>query len=361
MCSEEKKKKFSDHNILLSICIGTYNRKELLLGLLDELARYPGDAIEVIVCDNASTDGTWEALQKVTDNRFHICRNPENYGAEYNWLKTLWMGNGKYLMNLNDRSFIDLNSLDKVLSLMEKTDAGAIVTCGMKENDRLKVDSYENRACTMERLGEPGDIIYSGWIVREIKKDYGDELQKDDTYKMWGILTDRLLSAENWYWFSEVRLVKGNPTCTFSKIKVNRVSRGYIFTGCPEGQRGICIDKLDRVSYISPANQEKYVRGIVKAYARTFFWTTWNSYHNESICKRYEYVPPRHTFWIKETLIWQHEIIKTLKKENYENADVFQFIKRQIWEEYKEFSYYRLTQTRIVKMMVRAKHAICKE
>ena len=84
MCSGEKKKKFSDHNILLSICIGTYNRKELLMGLLDELARYPGDAIEVIVCDNASTDGTWEVLQKVTDNRFHICRNPENYGAECN-------------------------------------------------------------------------------------------------------------------------------------------------------------------------------------------------------------------------------------------------------------------------------------
>ena len=59
----------------LSICIPTYNRKRNLSELLDVLAEIRGMAdIEVIVSDNASTDGTKEYMEDlVKKKKFKIC------------------------------------------------------------------------------------------------------------------------------------------------------------------------------------------------------------------------------------------------------------------------------------------------
>ena len=59
--------------IKLSICIPTYNRKGNLSELLDALAEMIGEArdIEVIISDNASTDGTKEYMKNLeTSGKF---------------------------------------------------------------------------------------------------------------------------------------------------------------------------------------------------------------------------------------------------------------------------------------------------
>ena len=53
-----------DASPLLSICIPTYNRRDFLetclRSVVEELERHPDTSIEVVVSDNASTDGTRE-------------------------------------------------------------------------------------------------------------------------------------------------------------------------------------------------------------------------------------------------------------------------------------------------------------
>lgn len=51
---------------LLSLCIPTYNRGEILRETLDTIVLSPDfdDRVEVVICDNCSTDNTREISQE---------------------------------------------------------------------------------------------------------------------------------------------------------------------------------------------------------------------------------------------------------------------------------------------------------
>jgi len=67
-------------NIL--IIIVTWNKKSYILELLASLAKpdYPSQAIDILVIDNASTDGTVGAI-KAAYPYIHLICNPDNLGG----------------------------------------------------------------------------------------------------------------------------------------------------------------------------------------------------------------------------------------------------------------------------------------
>jgi GT2 family glycosyltransferase len=62
--------------------IVTWNRKDYVLDLLNSLRNldYPSSSIETVVVDNASQDGTVEAIREQFPQVHLIC-NPENIGG----------------------------------------------------------------------------------------------------------------------------------------------------------------------------------------------------------------------------------------------------------------------------------------
>ena len=344
--------------IVLSICIGTYNRKELLKQLLEEILKYPNEDIELVICDNASTDGTWAMLKEISDKRLKSYCNEKNYGADYNWLNSLWHGDGTYLMNLNDRELIDIQALKKFVEVIHKVEADMIVASGHKKTVEFNADNYINRTCIMQKLGEPGDIIYSRKCIELLKNKYVNGLDIERLSEIQGTLYDIMFSTDNWYWYIGSRVVKDRPMAEFARIKPNRISNGYVFTGSPEGQRAICRDQLIKVKYIDENNKENYAKGVILAYARTFFWTPWRSRHNKDICLRYAYNPPVCTFWIKEIILWKKSVKKALKEGEYYSINVCNFARKSIWKEYFNFIYQRLCETNAIKILVKIKHYI---
>lgn len=344
--------------IVLSICIGTYNRKELLKQLIEEILNYPNEDIEIVVCDNASTDGTREMLKKISDKRLKCYYNGKNYGAEYNWLNSLWHGEGTYLMNLNDREFIDIQALKEFVQVIHRIEADIIVASGHKKTLDFNADNYVNRTCIMQKLGEPGDVIYSGKCIELLKNNYANGLDIERLPEIQGTLCDIMFSAGNWYWYTGLRIVKDRPMEEFAKIKPNRISNGYVFTGSPEGQRAICKDQLVKVKYISENNKESYVKGVISAYARTFFWTPWRSKHNKDICLRYDYNAPIWIFWIKEIVIWMRQVKAALIEGEYYSINMYSFAKKSIRKEYFHFVYQRLCEMHFIKILVKIKHYI---
>ena len=54
--------------ILISIIVPTYNRKELVIKLIDSLSNQKNKNFEIIVIDDGSTDDTYNILKKL----FHL-------------------------------------------------------------------------------------------------------------------------------------------------------------------------------------------------------------------------------------------------------------------------------------------------
>jgi abequosyltransferase len=105
---------------LLTIAIPTYNRSQLLGGLLSvlapQLAGHP--EIELQISDNASPDDTSQVVQQFVDAGLKVSyhRHPENIGSDANFISCFKRANGKYFWLFGDDDIIVPGALDEVLS-----------------------------------------------------------------------------------------------------------------------------------------------------------------------------------------------------------------------------------------------------
>lgn len=344
-----------ENNIILSICIATYNRKQLLLELLKDVLSYEYDDIEIIVTDNASPDGTWETISRILDKRLRIYRNDENYGAEYNWMRSLLHGNGKYLMMCNDRQIVNIDAIGEFVQKFRNIDVDVVVAFEDVQSENLNIATYEDRKCVHCKLGEPGAIIYSQNISRLFRENYHKELTKENVKEVLSKYVDSAMSSEKWYWYGKTLFI-GRSDEALENVKVQRKSDGYIFAGYPKGQLAICKDMLSYVQYINPCNRKKFIRGTIMAYAHTLIWTTISSYSSPARCKRYNYTPPRHTFWFKEVCMFGWSIRKHLIALHCYDREIKEYLWKRLVKEYIEFLMRALSETKVVQMMVRIKH-----
>jgi glycosyltransferase involved in cell wall biosynthesis len=107
---------------LLTIAIPTYNRAlliEHLLAVLLEQMR--GEKrVELLVSDNASTDGTCEVIETYQNRGLairYIC-NETNLGADRNILQCFEEANGQYVWIFSDDDLILPGSLQRILSAL---------------------------------------------------------------------------------------------------------------------------------------------------------------------------------------------------------------------------------------------------
>lgn len=111
----------------LSIGIVTYNGKALLAQCLESMDR-AGSAVsyEVIVVDNASTDGTCEWLQ-TAHPRARLVRNDQNRGIAVGNNQCLQAAQGRYVLLLNNDTLVLPGALDRLVAFGEAhPDAGAV-------------------------------------------------------------------------------------------------------------------------------------------------------------------------------------------------------------------------------------------
>lgn len=108
------------NNKLLSICIPTYNRSEILDSTLSSLFSNPEfdkNKIEVIVSDNCSTDNTAEVVAKYSLVRYY--RNDENV-RDCNFSIVLGYATGSYIRLFNDTLSFKKGALKTMLDRIEK-------------------------------------------------------------------------------------------------------------------------------------------------------------------------------------------------------------------------------------------------
>ncbi|SEC35730.1 glycosyltransferase family 2 protein [Terriglobus roseus] len=101
----------SEHRPLLTIAIPTFNRAVFLQELLELLVPQLENVadIELIVCNNASTDSTTEVVDAYLpagDQRFRRIVNESNIGSDANFVKCFREARGKYFWLFGDDDII---------------------------------------------------------------------------------------------------------------------------------------------------------------------------------------------------------------------------------------------------------------
>ena len=108
-------------DIVLTICIPTYNRVNKLLSLINNLLEYKEYDIEIVVLDNYSNDNTIHELAKIQDKRLVVIKNSHNIGSMPNIIRSLSFGNGDFLLLCLDKDFICTNYLKLFIDKLKKS------------------------------------------------------------------------------------------------------------------------------------------------------------------------------------------------------------------------------------------------
>lgn len=112
-------------NILLSICIPSFNRGDRAYdNVIHLLQSYYDEEIEIILSNNGTQNETkeyYDKIRDIDDARLHYFAYEENQGFAINSCKTCELASGKFILLSSDEDLVNFNVLDKVMNLLNNT------------------------------------------------------------------------------------------------------------------------------------------------------------------------------------------------------------------------------------------------
>lgn len=114
----------------ISVVIPCYNRRDRILASVESVLGQSYDALELIVVDDASTDGTAELFGNYPDKRLHFLRYEENRGACFARNYGAERATGEYLAFQDSDDIWHRDKLEKQLRHLHQTGAD-MSFCGM--------------------------------------------------------------------------------------------------------------------------------------------------------------------------------------------------------------------------------------
>ena len=147
----------------VTIGISTYNRVDgtfplALRSALDQ--SYPN--LEVLVCDNASEDGTEAYMARQRDARLRYHRHPTNIGAHANFNACVDLAHGEYFLLLHDDDLLEPGFVAQAMAAIGDERPG-VVLAGTR-----RIDGTGNRRGVAQAppAGLGGAGLFEAWFQR---------------------------------------------------------------------------------------------------------------------------------------------------------------------------------------------------
>lgn len=122
----------------LSIITLSYNTKKILTDCIKSVERYTKDIkFEIIVIDNASTDGSVDLIKKLKGKGLiaKAVLNKKNLGFSKANNQGMKLARGRYVLLLNSDTLIKDSVLKEMVDYMDKNPDVGIASCSLKDPD----------------------------------------------------------------------------------------------------------------------------------------------------------------------------------------------------------------------------------
>ncbi|MGE4170692.1 MAG: glycosyltransferase family 2 protein [Candidatus Margulisiibacteriota bacterium] len=153
---------------MVSILIPVFNRADVVSKTLESALAQTHTDIEVIVVDNASTDGTWDIIcaHAKADSRVRAFQNETNLGPVQNWLRCIQEARGDYGKIVWSDDWIAPDFLEKTLPLIEQNPTIGFVFSAIQMVDQTETPTHT--ACVIGATGlYPSDTYIQGIFLTD--------------------------------------------------------------------------------------------------------------------------------------------------------------------------------------------------
>jgi glycosyltransferase involved in cell wall biosynthesis len=103
----------------VSICVPAYNGERWIVRAVESALSQTYRSLEVVVVDDASTDGTLERLKELNDPRIRLYANSRNLGATANWNRSVSLARGRLIKFLHGDDVLYTDCVEAMVRLFE--------------------------------------------------------------------------------------------------------------------------------------------------------------------------------------------------------------------------------------------------
>ncbi|OAQ38794.1 hypothetical protein A5893_12150 [Pedobacter psychrophilus] len=189
---------------LLTFCIPTYNRSEILEeGILDLISKIGKYNFQIIVTDNSSIDNTEQVVNNLQTeyNFITYLKNEINLGADENFAISLKASKSKFTWLLGDSYRLIESELEPLLSILDNNNYDLVLVNSFNMINQIDTREYDDADEIIKDLGwylpQMSAYIYNKTIISKanFKKFYNtnflqmgisfDNFKANDTKVFW--------------------------------------------------------------------------------------------------------------------------------------------------------------------------------
>jgi len=174
-----------ENNIILSICIPTFNRDKCIKEQLERLSSLDDEIlsnIEIIISDNCSQDNSKMIIESfISKFKFVYIRNEENIGGDRNFLQCYSKSTGQYVLLLGDDDFIIKDAIPRLLENLRQEEYGLIHISSSIKRNGLSSKTYIDSEHFLSDIGIWISFMSSNIINRKFIQNI-DLTKYIDTY-----------------------------------------------------------------------------------------------------------------------------------------------------------------------------------
>ncbi len=175
---------------LVSVCIPTYQAAKTIVETLQGVLNQTYRNLEIIICDNQSSDNTVELIRHIQDPRIQLSVNSENFGMVGNFNIVLSKAKGMYVKLLCADDVITNTCIEKEVKVfMQHTDKQIVMVAAEKfvineKGKQLFIKHFPGKAGLYQGeqalrksfrhgtniFGEPGSVLFLNEAVQKAGK-----------------------------------------------------------------------------------------------------------------------------------------------------------------------------------------------
>ena len=107
----------------VSVIIPVYNNRDYIREAIDSILNQTFEDIEIVICDDASTDGTGEIIQEYAHDypdKIKAIKNNTNRGVEYSSNRCIKNAKGQYIARMDGDDVSHKDRIEKQVRFLEK-------------------------------------------------------------------------------------------------------------------------------------------------------------------------------------------------------------------------------------------------
>jgi len=183
---------------LVSVVVPNYDCEEFLPKCLDSIVNQTYSNLEIIICDNGSSDSSVEIINSYAakDSRIKVLINEENQGLINCYNRMFFAATGDYVMIQDADDWADLNRVAKQAAILDQHAVGLCLTDAyyhspLFETSRVQRNYNGPLTAGDDESWAPATIMFRREILKEIPgfHSYFDRLTSYDRYFILDIIS----------------------------------------------------------------------------------------------------------------------------------------------------------------------------